>query len=148
MPGSLVIVEKGKNPGEINVSYERSRQNKEWVKTVLIGSDQAVVFAMLKQSITANYNERMAIAVTDTQALDDLWEKKVYLKEPIQKTITRIMRELAKLNPQGHVHAQELYAAVNIVRRCPPTMVVHQLLSTPTIEHLGDLYFKFIDKEK
>ena len=46
------------------------------------------------------------------------------------------------------LHAQELYAAVNIVRRCPPSMVVHQLLSTPTIEHLGDLYFKFIDKEK
>ena len=148
MPGSLVIVEKGKNPGEINVSYEKSRQNKEWVKTVLIGSDQAVVFAMLKQPITANFNERMAIAITDTNALDELWEKKVYLKEAMQKTITRIMRELTKLNPQGQVHAQELYAAVNIVRRCPPSMVVHQLLSTSTIEHLGDLYFKFIDKEK
>ena len=148
MPGSLVIVEKGNNPGEINVSYEKSRQNKEWVKTVLIGSDQAVVFAMLKQPITANFNERMAIAVSDTQSLDEIWEKKVYLKEPMQKTITRIMRELAKLNTQGQVHAHELYAAVNVVRRCPPSMVVHQLLSTLTIEHLGDLYFKFIDKEK
>ncbi|MDO9545260.1 MAG: hypothetical protein Q7J07_00730 [Pelolinea sp.] len=148
MPGSLVTVEKGKNPGEINISFEKSRQNKEWVKTVLIGSDQAVVFAMLKQSISANFNERMAISVTDIDALDVLWDKKVYLKEPIQKTVTRIMRELAKLNPQGQVHAQELYAAVNVVRRCPPSMIVHQLITNPAIEHLGDLYFKFGDKEK
>jgi hypothetical protein len=148
MPGSLVIVEKGEIPGDIKISFEKSRQNKEWVKTVLVGSDQAVVFAMLKQSITAKFNERMAIAVTDIDSIDEIWEKKVYLKEPIQKTVSRIMRELTKLNPQGQVHAQELYAAVNIVRRCPPSMIIHQLLSNSTIEHLGDLYFKFSEKEK
>lgn len=148
LPGSLVIVKKGNSPGEITVGFDKSRQNKEWVKTVLIGSDNAVVFAMLKQPINANFNERMAIAVPDTQALDELWEKKIYLKEPIQKTIIRIMRELTKLNPQGQVHAQELYAAVNVVRRCPPSMIIKQLLSISTVEHLGDLYFKFIDKEK
>jgi hypothetical protein len=148
MPGSLVIVEKGKAPGEIKISYEKCRQNKEWVKTILVGSDQAVVFAMLKQPISAKFNERMAIAVTDIDSVDKIWEKKVYLKEPIQKTVSRIMRELSKLNPQGQVHAQELYAAVNVVRRCPPSMIIHQLLTNPIIEHLGDLYFKFSDKEK
>jgi len=148
IPGSLVIVEKGKNPGEILIHFEKSRQNKEWIKTVLIGSDQAVVFAMLKQPISANFNERMSIVVTDPDALDELWDKKLYLKEPIEKTILRIMRELSKLNPQGQVHAQELYAAVNVVRRCPPSMVVHHLLNSPTVEYLGDLYFRFIEKEK
>jgi hypothetical protein len=147
MPGSLVIVEKGKTPGEILIHFEKSRQNKEWIKTVLIGSDQAVVFAMLKHPISANYNERMAIFVTDTDALDEIWDKKVYQKEPIEKTILRITRELSKLNPQGHVHAQELYAAINVVRRCPPSMVVHHLLNAPTVEYLGDLYFRFIEKE-
>jgi hypothetical protein len=148
MPGSLVIVEKGEIPGDIKISIQKSRQNKEWVKTVLVGSDQAVVFAMLKQPITAKFNERMAIAVTDINSIDEIWKKKVYLKEPVQKTVSRIMRELSKLNPQGQVHAQELYAAVNVVRRCPPSMVIQQLISTSSIEHLGDLYFKFSEKEK
>ena len=143
MPGSLVVVEKGKIPGEILVHFEKSRQNKEWIKTVLIGSDQGIVFAMLKQPISANYNERMGIAITDPDALDELWDKKVYQKEPIEKTILRIMRELSKLNPQNQVHAQELYASLNVVRRCPPSMVVHHLLSAPSIEYLGDLYFRF-----
>ena len=148
MPGSLVIVEKGKIPGEILIRFEKSRQNKEWIKTVLIGSDQAVVFAMLKHTISANFNERMAIVVPDSDGLDELWDKKVYQKEQIEKTILRIMRELSKLNPQGQVHAQELYASVNVVRRTPPSMVVHHLFNTPTVEYLGDLYFRFKEKEK
>ena len=148
MPGSLVTVEKGEIPGEIKIHFEKSRQNKEWIKTVLIGSDKAVVFAMLKHPISANYNERMAVVVPDPDALDELWDKKVYQKEPIGKTILRIMRELSKLNPQGQVHAQELYASVNVVRRSPPSMIVHHILNTPTIEYLGDLYFKFTEKDK
>jgi len=54
------------------------------------------------------------------------------------------MRELSKLNPQ--VHAQELYAAVNIVRRIPPGYVIHFLLTHPAIKHLGDLYFRISDE--
>lgn len=148
IPGSLVIVKKGKIPGEILIKFDKSRQNKEWVKTVLIGSDQAIVFAMLKQSISANFNERMAIVVPDPDALDELWDKKIYQKEPLEKTALRIMRELSKLNPQGQVHAQELYAAINIVRRCPPSLVLHHVLATSTIEYLGDLYFRFKEKDE
>jgi hypothetical protein len=144
MPGSLVTVEKGEIPGEINIHIEKSRQNKEWIKTVLVGSDQAVVFAMLKQSISANFNERMAIEISDPEALDVLWQEKVYQKESIESTIIRIMKEISKLNPQGQVHAQELYAAVNVVRRCPPSVIIHNLLQTEAVEDLGNLYFKYL----
>lgn len=140
--------DKGKIPGEILIQFEKSRQNKEWIKTVLIGSDLAIVFAMLKQSISANFNERMAIFVPNPDALDEIWDKNIYQKESIEKTLLRIMRELSKLNPQGQVHAQELYASINVVRRCPPSLVLHQLLHAPTIEYLGDLYFRFKEKDK
>jgi hypothetical protein len=53
------------------------------------------------------------------------------------------MKEISKLNPQGQVHAQELYAAVNVVRRCPPSLIIHHLLKEQTVEDLGNLYFKF-----
>jgi hypothetical protein len=147
MPGSLIKVKKGHLPGEIIIHYEKSRQNKEWLKTVLIGSDQGIVFAMLKHNINADFNERMAVAVPDVAAVDEIWTNKVYDKEPISKTILRVTRELAKLNPQGQVHAQELYAAVNVVRRCPPSLILANLLAEPAITHLGDLYFKFSEKE-
>lgn len=146
IPGSLIAIEKGTNLGEISIGYEKSRQNKEWIKTVLIGSDNGIVFAMLKQSINADFNERMALVVTDIEALDAIWQNKTFAKEPIEKTVHRMMRELTKLNPQGQVHAQELYAAVNVVRRCPPSTIISTLLNHSQIDYLGDLYFKFIEK--
>ena len=147
MPGSIIKVKKSQNPGEIIIYFDKSRQNKEWLKTVLIGSDQGIVFAMLKHNINADFNERMAVAIPDVAAVDEIWKNKVYEKEPMTKTILRITRELAKLNPQGQVHAQELYAAVNVVRRCPPSLILNLLLQEPSISHLGDLYFRFSDKE-
>jgi hypothetical protein len=147
MPGSLVTVEPTDIPGQIRISFEKSRQNKEWLKTVLVGTDQGVVFAMLKHPIAASFNDRMAIAVPDAEAIDGLWTARAYQKEPFEKTILRIMRELAKLNPQGQVHAQELYAAVNVVRRCPPGLVLYTLLESERVNHLGDLYFTLKEKE-
>jgi hypothetical protein len=148
MPGSLVTVSKSDKEGEILVEYDKSRQNKEWLKTVLIGTDQGIVFAMLKHNITADFNERMAIAIPDVDAVDEIWKNKIYDKEPIEKTILRITRELAKLNPQGQVHAQELYAAVNVVRRCPPSLILYHLSNLKEITHLGDLYFRLAEKEE
>ncbi len=147
MPGSLVKVKKGQQPGEILIHFEKSRQNKEWLKTVLIGSDHGIVFAMLKHNINAEFNERMAVAIPDTSAVDEIWTSRLYEKEPLEKTILRVTRELAKLNPQGQVHAQELYAAVNVVRRCPPSLALQHLIQQPLITHLGDLYFRLGEKE-
>jgi hypothetical protein len=147
MPGSLVTVEKGKVPGEINISFTKSRQNKEWFKTVLVGSDHGFVYAMLKHPLNASFNERMAIAIPDTEALDEIWKQKIYAKEPLEKTIMRVIRELAKLNPQGQVHAQELYAAVNVIRRSPPGIILYHLIHNQQISHLGDLYFRISEKE-
>ena len=129
MPGSIVTVEKSNIPGEIIIKFEKSRQNKEWLKTVLVGSDQGFVFAMLKHPLTASFDERMAVAIPDVGALDEIWKNHVYEKESIDKTIIRVLRELAKLNPQRQVHAQELYAAVNILRRCPPSLILYHLLT-------------------
>jgi hypothetical protein len=56
------------------------------------------------------------------------------------------MREVTKLNPQGHVHAQELYAAVNLVRRVPPAPLLALLASRPAFVHVGDLHFRLDEK--
>jgi hypothetical protein len=97
---------------------------------------------MLKQSITAEFNERMAIHVPDFKSLDPVWEK----KRPFEELVLLVMRELTKSNPQGHVHAQELYAAVNLVRRVPPAPLFVLLEANPVFKHVGDLHFR-LDEE-
>ena len=66
---------------------------------------------------------------------------------PNRKVIVNTVRELAKLNPQNHVHASELYAAVNVVMRCPPGPMLALLASRPWFIHVGDLHYRLSDSD-
>ena len=144
MPGSLVRIRRSDNPGEVIIEA-KSYRTKDWVRTVIIGADGGMVFAMLKQSISAEFNDRMAFAVPSMEAVDQLWLQD--RKRPFEKLVADMIREMSKLTPQGHVHAQELYSAVNIVRRVPPAPLFALLASTPEFTHVGDLHFRLTETE-
>ncbi len=127
------------------ISADSRRSSREWIRTVLVGSDGGTVFAMLKQVVAADFDERMAIAVPDVDALNNVWERMQKERPPFERIVVNIVRELTRLNPQGHVHATELYATVNMVRRCPPGPIFALLASRPWFEHVGDLHFRFDD---
>ena len=148
MPGSLIRVKRGKIPGEVIVQCESRRGSREWVRTVLVGSDGGIVFAMLKQIISSSYDERMAIAIPDPEGLDAAWKKIQKDRIPFERIVVNTVRDLAKLNPQSHVHASELYAAVNIIRRCPPGPMLALLASRSWFIHVGDLHYRFDDTER
>ena len=140
LPGSLVHIRPGKVPGEVVVSIGKKRPTREWVRTANQNSDGKISFSMTKQLISTEFDERMAIAISEQDQIEALWER--YLVVPAEKLVPTFVRELAKLNPQGHVHAQELYAAYNIVKRVSPSYVLYLLENSSEIEHLGDLYFR------
>jgi hypothetical protein len=140
MPGSPVRIRHGDVPGEVIVQAEVRRPNREWIRTVLVGSDGGTVFAMLKQLVASGVDERMAVAVPDIEALDQVWLRVQKERVPFERIVVNTVRELAKLNPQSHVHASELYAAVNIVRRCPPGPILALLASRSWFVHVGDLH--------
>lgn len=145
IPGSLVHIRRGEQPGEMIVSTEKCRSSREWIRTVLVGADGGLVFATLKQVVTSAFDERMAIAITHPENLEKMWHSPNHLKAPLSKVVLNTMRELSKLNPQGQIHAQELYAAVNLVRRCPPTPILHLLVNNSWANYLGDSYFRLDD---
>jgi hypothetical protein len=140
MPGSLVRIRRGEHPGEVIIEAQTYRSTKDWVRTVIVGADGGVVFALLKQSISAEFNDRMAFAIPSFEAVDRLWDQES--KRPFEQLVVSLIREMSKLTPQGHVHAQELYSAVNIIRRVPPAPLFALLASKPEITHVGDLHFR------
>jgi len=147
MPGSLIRVQQGEQPGEVIIHSGSRRSTRDWVRTVLVGSDGGLVFAMLKQIVSSNYDERMVIAVPDPEAIDQVWEQMLKQHPPFERVVVNTVRELAKLNPQSHVHASELYAAINVIRRCPPGPILALLASRPWFAHVGDLHFRYVDSE-
>ena len=87
----------------------------------------------------------MAIAVPDAEAMKKCWQRPSASRNVIEKTLQLVMRSLAKLNPQGNVHAEEIYACVNTTRRMPPGLMLSILNSASWTKHLGDLYFHLSD---
>ena len=147
MPGSILHVRKSDTPGEVIIQTDSRRSSREWIRTVLVGSDGGVVFAMLKQIVQTPFDERMAIAVPDEQAVDQVWGSMQKDQPPFERIVVKMVKEMAKLNPQSHVHASELYAAVNVVRRCPPAPILTLLASRPWFIHVGDLHYRLSDTE-
>src|SRR5215216_7441505 len=146
MPGSLVRIRRGEQPGEVVIEAKTYRATKDWVRTVIVGVDGGIVFAMLKQPISAEFNDRMAFAIPSIEAVDQLWLQGN--RQPFEKLVAEMIREMSKLTPQGHVHAQELYSAVNIVRRAPPAPLFALLSSKPEFVHVGDLHFRLVELEQ
>ncbi|MBN2501392.1 MAG: hypothetical protein JXB38_11485 [Anaerolineales bacterium] len=149
MPGSYIKVRRGENPGEMIVKVESHRSAKEWVRTALIGADGGVVYAMLKQPVSTSFDDRMMIAMpAEVEPLDMTWEKRQKSRPPFEQIVVDTLRELAKLNPQSHVHITELYSATNVVLRCPPGPILTLLASRPWFVHVGDFHFRFDDSAK
>ncbi len=146
LPGSLITIRHSKRPGEVVVTAHTHRPTREWVRTVLVGADGGLVFALLKQMISTDFNDRMIVAVPDVDSVDQVWEKISKSRQPFDRLVIMVMRELTKLNPQGHVHAQELYSALNILKRCPPAPLLALLASDPHFKHVGDLHFRLDDQ--
>jgi hypothetical protein len=144
IPGSLIHISRGETLAKCR-SGPTDALTKEWC-ALYCGRGWRVCFAMLKQTLTCSF-------VTAWQFLSPMlkqWTplgKYAKTKPNIEKITTIMMRELAKLNPQGQVHAQELYAAVNLVKRCPPGPIIELLFTRPWAIHLGDLYFR-LDESK
>lgn len=146
IPGSLIRISRGKKPGEVVIEAKTHRTKKDWVRTVIVGVDGGVVFALLKQAVTAEFNDRMAFAIPTLDAIDQIWAQNSKDQRPLDQLVIGVMRDLTKLNPQGHVYLQELYAAINIMRRIAPAPLFALLASRPEdFIHVGDLHYRLGD---
>jgi hypothetical protein len=147
IPGSLINLRPGEKPGQVFIEARTRRPIRDWVRTVLVGSDGGIVFANLKQNLTTEVNDRMVVAVPDVQGIDAACEQLAKQQEPFDQLVKTIMQELTKLNIQGHIHAQELYSAINIIRRCPLAPLLAHLAGSSIYKHVGDMHFRIVDSE-
>jgi hypothetical protein len=140
--GGLVHVMRGEQPGEVIVETKDRRMRNDWIRTVTIDDGGQIGFTMLKQPVGTAYDDLMVIGIIDAQAIDEAWAQQSRNRMPLDRTVVHMFRELAKLTPQSAVHAQTLYAAVNVVQRQPPAAVFTELIRQPYFEHVGDLYWR------
>ena len=149
MPGAYVRARQGANAGEIIVETDAHRSSKEWVRTALVGSEGGVVYAMLKQTVETSFDERMMVFMPgEVSALDEAWQRRVDTPLDLQKLVYKLVVELAQLSPQNHAHATEIYAAVNVLKRCPPAPILDLLENSGHFEHVGHLHYRLANENE
>jgi hypothetical protein len=98
-----------------------------------------LTFEMRKELIACEYDERMIVTEEDSGAVDMIWERTQELS--LSEVTAAIFPELAKLSPQGTVHAAALYSAINVVTRTPPGPLLAELVASGTYAPVGDNYW-------
>ena len=145
LPGAQIVIRRSMNPGEVFIEAKIHKPVREWVRTVIAGSDGGLVFAVLKQDVGCDYNERMIAIITDPEAVTQASIQASRSRQTLEQVVISVIRELSRLTPQGHVHAQELYSAINILYRIPPAPLMALLATSKSFTHVGDLYFRLRD---
>jgi hypothetical protein len=135
--GAYIHLRRSDEPGVVVIDLQGRRTKSEWVRVAQV-RDHRLRFEMLRRPIACDYDELMIVVADDTKAIDEAWlhAKPIRLAELIKD----IAPELAKLSPQGTVHAKSLYAAVNMIYRVPPAPLFAIWNSLPSIQLVGDGY--------
>ena len=136
--GAYITLErKTDEPDTYIVDFRPKRMKREWVR-VAQATGQGISFEMRKVEVACETDEHVLLAAQEVEPLDELAEALPTPPPPIQETVAAIFPELAKLSPQGTVHAKTLYSAVNVIRRCPPGPVFAALAGSGRYKDVGD----------
>lgn len=138
--GAVIGLQKTGNPSEIIVDFEPRRMRREWVRVARAEAGR-LTFQMTKYPISCEYDETMLVAEDPSPALDDLWVAEQQRGRPVLDILLDLFPELAKLGPR--VHAKTVYAAFNLIRRCPPGPIFYELSVNPCFVDEGNGYLGF-----
>jgi hypothetical protein len=138
--GAYVEIRRAEEPGVVLVRRRPTRPKREWVRTVSV-EDGMLQFEMGRHMISCEYDDLLVIAVPDFAALDAAEERVRRERRSLADVVAEIFPELAKLSPQGTVHAATLYSAVNLVMRVPPGPILTTLVTDDRYTFVGDYYW-------
>lgn len=138
--GAYIKIEQTKDPLTFIVDYEPRRMKREWIRVAKIVEGK-LAFEMQKRPISCQYDELMVMGEDKPVEVDSFWVAAEETEKPIFEIIREVFPELAKLSPQGTVHAKTLYSAINVVRRCPPGPIFAELCTRDCFNSVGGGYW-------
>ena len=138
--GAYLELARGEKPGTVVVRRRSRRPRREWIR-VALPEEECLTFEMRKQLIACKYDELVIVAEEDSKALEGVWTRVHEEGLSLSQLVAEIFPELAKLSPQGTVHAATLYSAVNVAMRTPPGPMLAELAASETYAPVGDNYW-------
>ena len=139
--GAYIKLVRTSDPHAVGIDIIPRRMQREWARTISKGEDDELSFTMQKRPIACEYDELCLLDEPVRTIGDALWALERARERPLDDLVTAVFAELAKLTPSVAVHGKTLYAAVNVLRRCPPGLVFSTLFGVPGFITTGDGYW-------
>jgi len=138
--GGWIQIRRSDEPGVVIIDLESRRPKREWVRTVTV-KEGRLTFEMLKRQMNCEYDELLVVAVENAAQVDEIWLRLEEQPRPLADLIQELFPLLARLSPQGAVHAKTIYSAINILRRIPPGPLFAELAALPSFKDIGEGYW-------
>lgn len=123
------------------IDAKRHKPRREWVRHASL-RDQKFRLETAQKSISCQTDDLMSVFIDDVRIFDALRAQHT----DVVQIVREIFPEIAKLSPQGNVHARTLFAVANVVSRVAPLDVFGALTTSGLYAPVGDYYWHLSDK--
>jgi len=138
--GAYLELARGEKPGTVAIQQRSRRPRREWVR-VALPVEGRLTFEVRKELISCEYDELMIVTEENPKAMDKVWARAQEQGLSLSQLTAEVFPELAKLSPQGTVHAAALYSAVNTTVRTPPGPLLAELVASGMYAPVGNNYW-------
>ena len=138
--GAYLDISQADEPGVVLIQRRAQRMRREWTRVATV-VDGRLTFEMGRFPLSSEVDDLMVIMMEDLVTVDEVIERARREKPSLKEVIAELVPELAKLSPQGMVHAATIYSAANLVMRVPPGPILAALVSDDRYAPMGDNYW-------
>ncbi len=136
--GAVITLERTRVANELVVDFRPRRPRREWARIANADLEHnRLHFEMNKINVSCEYDEHMIISETAKEQIDTLRDQMDAANVTLTSIVEQVIMELARLSPQGTVHAKSVYTGVNVVRRATPGLVFYSMISNRRIRDVG-----------
>ena len=136
-PGAYIEVSRSPEPNVFMIDCKRRRPKREWVRFAS-NRDGHLRLETAQRAVGCEFDELLSVFYDDATALASLRGER---PRDVTQAVREAFPEIAKLSPQGNVHAGTLYAVVNVMTRAAPMDVFAALSSSAAYQSVGDSYW-------
>lgn len=142
--GALMTVKRGKEAGHIVVDFPAHKARTEYLPIMSV-RDTQLAFELTTRQIGVSYDDLMLLGIDELQPVEALAQSMTQSRRPLAAILKSLIPPLARLSPQNVAHIKTIYAAVNVLRRTPPGLLMATLNANPDFEDVAGVYWKLSD---
>jgi len=135
--GAHIELTHGEDDNVVLIDFRRRKPKREWVRVASV-RDARLHLETAQRAVSCEADDLMSVFADDVRQFDVLRGER---SRDAAQAVREAFPEIAKLSPQGNVHARTLYAAVNVITRAAPREVFAALTASGVYVPVGDNYW-------